>query len=63
MEDSMISIGLDVSKGYCDIGIVNNNRELILPVFLVDDTKQGHDQLRDKIKWAYDLRSYAILLD
>lgn len=50
----MISVGLDVSKGYCDIGIVND-KELILPVFLVDDTKQGHDELREKIKWAYDL--------
>lgn len=51
----MISIGLDVSKGYCAVGIINSKEELLLPVFLVDDTLQGHMQLKEKLKWAYNL--------
>lgn len=40
-----IYLGIDVSKGYADFVLVNSNHELLEPLFQLDDTPKGHDQL------------------
>jgi transposase len=57
----MICFGLDVSKGYCNAGILDDTRNLLLEVFQIDDTKNGHNILESKIEWAAQLIKGDIL--
>lgn len=47
----MIGFGLDVSKGYANIGIISEDGNLLKDPFLIDDTKKGHKILEDNINW------------
>lgn len=38
-------VGGDVSKGYCDFIILNQDRKIIEPNFQLDDTPRGHQEL------------------
>ncbi|NOY78864.1 MAG: IS110 family transposase [Calditrichaeota bacterium] len=38
-------MGCDVSKGYADFVIIDQNKKLMEPVFQIDDTFDGHNQL------------------
>lgn len=40
-------IGGDVSKGYCDFVILDNDKQIIEPNFQLDDTAQGHRKLSE----------------
>jgi transposase len=57
----MICFGLDVSKGYCNVGIIDETRNLLLEVFQIDDTKNGHNLLKSKIEWASKINKGGIL--
>jgi transposase len=57
----MICFGLDVSKGYCNAGILDDTRNLLLEVFQIDDTQKGHDFLENKIEWALKLDKGDVL--
>ncbi len=48
----MICIGLDISKGYSDIAIIDEESNLLQKIFQVDDTKAGHKILKNKLKWG-----------
>ena len=38
-------LGCDVSKGYADFIILDSTKKIIEPVFQLDDTFEGHNQL------------------
>jgi transposase len=38
-------LGGDVSKGYCDFVIINEDKEIIEPNFQLDDNNKGHQEL------------------
>lgn len=39
-------LGIDVSKGYADFILLNPAKEILENVFQLDDTREGHDKLR-----------------
>ena len=39
-------LGIDVSKGYADFILLNPSKEVLEDVFQLDDTREGHDKLR-----------------
>lgn len=49
--DCMFCIGLDVSKGYANVSIIDEKRNHLNKVFQVDDSFKGHNILTEKIKW------------
>jgi transposase len=57
----MISFGLDVSKGYCNIGVIDDSRNQLLEIFQIDDNQKGHDFLEGKIQWALTLEKGDVL--
>lgn len=38
-------LGIDASKGYADFVLVNEEKEVVVPCFQLDDTWEGHGQL------------------
>lgn len=42
-------LGIDVSKGYADFCLLNSEKELLEEVFQLDDTRKGHDCLKDQL--------------
>jgi transposase len=43
-------LGIDVSKGYADFALVNQDKQLLEKVFQFDDTREGHDGLRERLE-------------
>jgi transposase len=48
----MIYFGLDVSKGYANVGILGQDGHQLKSKFLIDDTSKGHKILEENICWA-----------
>lgn len=48
----MLSIGLDVSKGYTNVGILNEEGIQLRETFLIDDTYEGHKKFEEIIECA-----------
>lgn len=42
-------MGIDVSKGYADFCILNSNKQRTEENFQLDDQKEGHDKLKEKL--------------
>lgn len=40
-------LGIDVSKGYADFALLDKNKEILEQVFQFDDTRSGHDRLKE----------------
>lgn len=57
----MISIGLDVSKGYANVAIIDIKRNLLKEIFQVDDICEGHQVLKKTISWAHELYKEEII--
>ena len=57
----MICFGLDVSKGYANIGIINKQGIQLKETFLIDDTKEGHEAFKESIKWAVKLNEDGVI--
>src|SRR4030042_7219608 len=57
----MICFGLDVSKGYANIGIINEQGIQLKETFLIDDTKEGHEAFKESIKWAVKLNEDGVI--
>lgn len=53
-------VGADVSKGYCDFIILDQNHKLIEQVFQLDDTSAGYNHLY-KILKKYSTDDEAII--
>ncbi len=53
-EKKTIYIGCDVSKGYADFCILNENKELLVKDFQLDDTDRGHSKLKSIIKDVFN---------
>jgi transposase len=43
-------LGIDVSKGYADFALLDAQKNPLEKVFQLDDTRRGHDCLKDQIK-------------
>ncbi len=43
-------LGLDVSKGYCDFILLDSNKKILIPTFVLDDTREGRKQLQTQIE-------------
>ena len=43
-------LGLDVSKGYADMILLDSQRNQLEPAFQLDDNRQGHDRLQSLLK-------------
>jgi hypothetical protein len=54
-------LGIDVSKGYSDFVIINQQKQPVLKNFQLDDTFEGHNHLYEVIHNLYNLRSEKIL--
>jgi len=57
----MISIGMDVSKGYADVGIINNLGIKLCDVFLIDDNNSGYNLLDKKIQLIKETNTDEII--
>ena len=57
----MISIGMDVSKGYADVGIINNLGIKLCDVFLIDDNNSGYNLPDKKIQWIRETNTGEII--
>lgn len=45
-------LGCDVSKGYCDFILLDSNKQVLEPVFVLEDTKAGRKKLQELMgKW------------
>ena len=42
-------LGIDVSKGYADFTLLDTNKKQLEEVFQLDDTREGHDSLKQQI--------------
>jgi transposase len=42
-------LGIDVSKGYADFALLSSEKQLLEEVFQLDDTRDGHDSLRNQL--------------
>lgn len=42
-------LGIDVSKGYADFALLDEQKNQLEKVFQLDDTRKGHDRLKDQI--------------
>lgn len=42
-------LGIDVSKGYADFCLLNSEKEQLEEVFQLDDTRKGHNCLKDQL--------------
>ncbi len=52
MEQQTGYLGCDVSKGYCDFILLDSNKQVLEPVFMLEDTKIGWKKLSELIeKW------------
>jgi len=49
MKKKEVYIGIDVSKGYSDFSIVTSEKEQLESIFQLDDSKDGHEILREKV--------------
>ena len=49
MKKKEVYVGIDVSKGYSDFSIVTSEKEQIESVFQLDDSKDGHKILKEKV--------------
>ena len=45
-----VYLGIDVSKGYADFALLNSEKQLLDDIFQFDDTRQGHDRLRQRLE-------------
>ena len=43
-------LGCDVSKGYCDFILLGSGKEVLATTFILQDNKEGRDQLLASIK-------------
>jgi len=43
-------LGIDVSKGYADFALLNSERQQLDDIFQLDDTRQGHDRLKERLE-------------
>ena len=43
-------LGIDVSKGYADLILLDSQKNIVEKNFQLDDTSQGHNQLSDLIR-------------
>ena len=50
MKKKEFFLGVDVSKGYADFALMDDNLELAEPCFQLDDTNLGHEKLREIIE-------------
>lgn len=44
--DKKLYVGIDVSKGYADFWLLDEQRQQVEPLFQLDDNPQGHEQLK-----------------
>lgn len=54
-------LGIDVSKGYADFVLLNEKREVVEPVFQLDDTAAGHRQLEEFLQRLFRRWPRAVL--
>jgi len=54
-------LGIDVSKGYADFVILNDQKQCVLNNFQLDDTNKGHSRLYDIISQFLKQRSKSTL--
>ncbi len=47
--ENKIFVGIDVSKGYADFCILNSNKQQVEDNFQLDDQKEGHEKLKEKL--------------
>ncbi len=52
----MICIGIDVSKGYGDVAIIDDTKNLLFEIFQVNDNQKGHRKLEEKIEKVSKMR-------
>lgn len=45
----ILIVGADVSKGYADFIVIDENKKIVLEAFQLDDNKAGHDQLEKQL--------------
>jgi transposase len=43
-------LGIDVSKGYSDFALLDQNKQPLEEVFQLDDTREGHDKLKSLLE-------------
>ena len=43
-------LGIDVSKGYADFTLLNEQKKELETVFQLDDTRLGHDALKELLQ-------------
>lgn len=59
-------LGADVSKGHCDFVFINSEGKELSSVFQLDDTRQGHDGLLQRIAAAreeFDFAKVAVAVE
>lgn len=57
----MIGFGIDVSKGYCNIAILDSNKSLMKEVFQVNDTITGYETLEENLIWASNQKNGSVI--
>jgi len=54
-------LGIDVSKGYADFVIFDENKRLIVENFQLDDTAKGHSSLYERLSWFFHTNPESII--
>jgi transposase len=54
-------LGSDVSKGYADFILLNENRKIVIPNFQLDDTFEGHNKLYNVLSQFFQDHPNAVI--
>ncbi len=55
-------LSIDVSKGYADFALLNEQKQEIVKSFQLDDTSDGHNRLGDFVRELFNQLPDLILL-
>ncbi len=49
-DENVKYLGIDVSKGYADFCLLDSNKQMMVPVFQLDDNRRGHELLGQRLE-------------